>query len=407
MIKNLIFDFGRVLVDYDYFTVLDKIFATHSRAEDFYSHLIAEKWTERLDCEESPFEQIVCDMQRAMPQYAVEIEQFGKRYPDFVTGEVKGMRALLVRLKSEGYRLYGLTNWCSQVHVTMKQYPIFQLLDGRIISSEEHMVKPSPAIYDRLCSKFGLKVDECIFADDLVENVEAARKYGMEGICFRNAAQYEAELRHIIGRRGGCRDASYIMTEQDRCMAGEIYDCHDRVFLDRKARATDWMQRYNSLPYADRSKRYGMIRELFGSVGTNVSVGDGTIIGFGDNIHVGNNVSINYRCILNDCNSIVIGSDVLIAPGVQINTASHPTRLSERLTSDWSPASGEYRWRTFARPVVIGDGCWIGADSTIIGGVTVGEGAVIAAGAVVTEDVEPNTLVGGVPARKIKNLDVE
>ena len=147
-----------------------------------------------------------------------------------------------------------------------------------------------------------------------------------------------------------------------------------------------------------------MICELFGSVGTNVSVGDGIIIGFGDNIHIGNNVSINYRCLLIDCNSIIIGHDVLIAPGVQINTASHPTELSERLTPDWNSASGEYRWRTFAKPVIIGDGCWIGANATIIGGVTIGEGAVVAAGAVVTKDVPPHTLVGGVPAKYIKSL---
>lgn len=404
MIKNLIFDFGKVLVEYDYFTVLDKIFTTHKQAEDFYYHLMAEKWNERLDREESSFENIIYEMQQAMPQYTEEIQQFGNRYTDFVLGEVKGMRALLVKLKSEGYKLYGLTNWCSQVHVTMKQYPIFQLLDGRIISSEEHLVKPSIAIYERLCRKFELKVEECVFADDTIENVEAVKKIGMEGICFRNAMQFEVELRSIICSNAGCRDASYIMTEQDKCMAGKIYDCHNPVFLNRKARATDWMQRYNSLPYADRSKRYGMICELFGSVGANVSVGDGTIIGFGDNIHVGNNVSINYRCILNDCNSIVIGNDVLIAPGVQINTASHPTQLSERLTPEWNSASGEYRWRTFAKPVVIGDGCWIGANATIIGGVTIGDGAVIAAGAVVTEDVEPNTVVGGIPARKIKKL---
>ena len=404
MIKNLIFDFGKVLVDYDYFIVLDKIFATREQAEDFYRHLMAEKWNERLDCEESPFEQIIYEMQQAMPQYKEEIRQFGNRYTDFVVGEVKGMRALLVKLKSEGYRLYGLTNWCSKVHVTMEQYPIFQLLDGRIISSEEHVVKPSVEIYERLCRKFGLKAEECLFADDLPENVEGARRLGMQGICFKNAVQYEAELRNIIDGKGGCRDKSYVMTEQDKCMAGDIYDCHSPVFLDRKARATDWMQRYNSLPYADRSKRYGMIRELFGSVGTNVSVGDGTIVGFGDNIHVGNNVSINYRCILNDCNSIVIGNDVLIAPGVQMNTASHPTPLSERLTPGWNLASGEYRWRTFAKPIIIGDGCWIGADATIIGGVTIGDGAVVAAGAVVTKDVEPNTMVGGVPARRLKRL---
>lgn len=235
-------------------------------------------------------------------------------------------------------------------------------------------------------------------------NVEAAQKFGMHGICFENTGQYETELRCIISQEGGCRDMSYIETEQDKCMAGKIYDCHNNVFLERKARATDWMQRYNSLPYSERSKRYDMIREIFGSVGTNVSVGDGTIIGFGDNIHVGNNVSINYRCILNDCNSIVIGNDVLIAPGVQINTASHPTKLSERLTPNWNPTSGEYRWQTFAKPVIIGDGCWIGANATIIGGVTIGDGAVVAAGAVVTKDVEPNTMVGGVPARLLKNI---
>lgn len=404
MIRNLIFDFGKVLVDYDYFVILDRIFATHKQADDFLHRFLAEKWNERLDCEESPFEEIIHNMQQAMPQYSEEIQQFGERYTEFVLGEVKGMRSLLVRLKSEGYKLYGLTNWCSRVHVTMKQYPIFQLLDGRIISSEEHVIKPSRAIYDLLCRKFGLKADECVFTDDTLVNVESARDFGMHAIHFENAQQYETELEKIISTVGGCRDEGYIMTEQDKCMAGEIYDCHSPVFLERKARATDWMQRYNSISYADRSKRYDMIRELFGSVGTNVSVGDGTIIGFGDNIHVGNNVSINYRCILNDCNSIVIGNDVLIAPGVQMNTASHPTRLSERLTPDWNQVSGEYRWCTFAKPIIVGDGCWIGANATIIGGVTIGDGAVVVAGAVVTKDVEPNTMVGGVPARKIKNL---
>lgn len=404
MIKNLIFDFGKVLVDYDYFGILNRIFASHERAADFHHHLMSDKWSERLDCEEEPFEQIIHEMQHAMPQYQEEIAKFGIRYTDFVIGEVKGMRALLVKLKAEGYKLYGLTNWCSKVHLTMKQYPIFQLLDGMIISSEEHIVKPAPAIYERLCRKFNLNPKECVFTDDLKANVDGAINFGMNAVCFENPHQYEAELRNIISKAGGCRDESYIMTEQDKCMAGEIYDCHSPVFLERKARATDWMQRYNSLPYSERFKRYGMIRELFGSVGTNVSVGDGTIIGFGDNIHIGNNVSINYHCILNDCNSIVIGNDVLIAPGVQINTASHPTELSERLTPNWNPASGEYRWRTFAKPIIIGDGCWIGANATIIGGVTIGEGAVVAAGAVVTNDVEPYTMVGGVPAKVIKEL---
>ena len=193
------------------------------------------------------------------------------------------------------------------------------------------------------------------------------------------------------------------MTEQDKCMAGELYNCHDAIFIERKARATEWMQRYNALPYNDRAQRYHMLCEQLGGVGDNVSVADGIIIGFGDNIYIGNNVSINYRCILNDCNTIRIGNDVLIAPGVQINTPSHPVRLAERLTPGWQPGMAEYRWRTYARPITIGDGCWIGANATILGGVTIGCGAVVAAGAVVTDDVAPHTLVGGVPAHIIRD----
>lgn len=203
MIKNLIFDFGKVLVDYDYFAVLDQVFASHDQAADFYRHLMDDLWNERLDREDKPFEQIIRDMQAAMPQYASEIQQFGDRYTEFVLGEMDGMRALLVRLKGEGYRLYGLTNWCSRVHTTMKQYDIFRLLDGQVISSEEHEVKPERAIYETVCRRFSLRPEECVFADDKIENIEAARAYGMYGVWFKDARQYEAELDTILSSVGG------------------------------------------------------------------------------------------------------------------------------------------------------------------------------------------------------------
>lgn len=118
-------------------------------------------------------------------------------------------------------------------------------------------------------------------------------------------------------------------------MAGGFYDCHDEVFLEQKAVATQWMQRYNSLPYEQRKERYSMLKELFGHVGENCSAGDGFICGFGCNIYLGDNVSINYRCTLIDCNTIRIGNNVLIAPGVQINTASHPVDWTDRRNPDF------------------------------------------------------------------------
>lgn len=101
-------------------------------------------------------------------------------------------------------------------------------------------------------------------------------------------------------------------------MAGELYDCHDRVFIERKARASEWCRRYNAVPYSERGKRHAMLRELFGSVGEHVTVGNEFLCGFGDNIYIGEHVSVNIRCVFVDCNRITIGDRVLIAPGCRL-----------------------------------------------------------------------------------------
>ena len=139
-------------------------------------------------------EEIIC-LNR---EFEAEIRFFDEHYPVIVTNEVEGMRELLIRLKAEGYKLYGLTNWCSKVYLTMAQFEIFKLLDGYIISSEEKVIKPEAEIYHRLFNRFNLKPEECIFADDRAENIEGGRRVGMEGIVFTDAGQYERELRRMI-----------------------------------------------------------------------------------------------------------------------------------------------------------------------------------------------------------------
>ena len=195
------------------------------------------------------------------------------------------------------------------------------------------------------------------------------------------------------------------MTELEKCMAGEWYDCHSPELIEAKAKASEWCRRYNATPYSRRSERRKMLDELFGAVGTNVSVGDNFTCDFGRNIYIGSNVSVNLNCTFIDCNRITIGNDVLIAPCVHLTTASHPVELIERLNPKCNPDSIEYRWRTYAKPINIGNGCWIGANVVVLPGVTIGEGTVIGAGSVVTKNIPANVVAAGNPCRVIRRIN--
>jgi len=196
-------------------------------------------------------------------------------------------------------------------------------------------------------------------------------------------------------------------TELDKCMAGENYDCHDEIFLQFKDKTRDLVTRYNAVPYNKKEERTKILKELFGKIGSNVSVGNPFICDYGCNIYLGDNVSVNMNCTFVDCNKITIGNNVLIASNVQIYTAAHPIELDERLTPGWTPDSKEYFCRTFALPVTIEDGCWIGGGVIILPGVTIGKGSVIGAGSVVTKDIPTNSLAVGSPCKVIRKINIE
>lgn len=196
--KNLIFDFGKVLVEYDFESFFRKYIPDTGRCLAFTPVLYNEEVQKLLDREEQPFDVIIEDILSKNKEFEREIRIFTEHYSEIITNEIEGMRELLTQLKAEGYKLYGLTNWCSKVYQTIAQYDIFKLLDGYIISSEEKVIKPEPEIYYRLFRKYNLKPEECIFTDDRVENIEGGRRVGMDGIVFKDAKQYEMELRELL-----------------------------------------------------------------------------------------------------------------------------------------------------------------------------------------------------------------
>lgn len=192
------------------------------------------------------------------------------------------------------------------------------------------------------------------------------------------------------------------MTELEKCYAGKFYNCHDKIFLEYKEYARNLLTIYNGMPYSEKGKKQNILNKLFGSIGTNVSVATPFLCDYGCNIHIGNTVSINMNCTFVDCNRITIGNHVLIASNVQIYTAAHPTDRKERLIENWKSESENAFCQTYARPVFIGDDCWIGGGVIILPGVTIGEGSVIGAGSVVTKNIPPNSIAVGNPCRVIK-----
>ena len=115
----------------------------------------------------------------------------------------------------------------------------------------------------------------------------------------------------------------------------------------------------------------------------------------GDEIRVGHNVFVNQNCTFYDLGGLNIADNVMIGPNVNIITAGHPLEPSRR------------RNITIGKPIVIERNVWIATGATIVGGVTIGENSVVAAGSVVTKHVPPNTLVGGNPARVIRSIGEE
>lgn len=152
-------------------------------------------------------------------------------------------------------------------------------------------------------------------------------------------------------------------------------------------------KRLNSLTLAEQTQKQEIIKELFGSVGSNPFVGDNFHCDFGQNIHVGDNFHADYNCTMLDLAEIRIGDNCLIGPDVGIYTAGHRIQPEGRIAD------------VYAQPVTIGNDVWIGGHSTILPGVTIGDGAVVAAGSVVTKDVPPRSLVAGNPAEFKKSIE--
>lgn len=191
------------------------------------------------------------------------------------------------------------------------------------------------------------------------------------------------------------------MTEREKMLAGQLYDCGDPELLTQWHKAKDLIRDYNQTDSADARTKDRILGELLGGRGKNLWITAPFYADYGNNIYFGNNCEVNMNCTFLDDNRIVIGDNALIAPNVQIYTAFHPTSAAKRFGPPREDGSFAF-CKTQTAPVIIGDNVWIGGGAILLPGVTIGSNTVIGAGSVVTKDIPSNVVALGNPCRVIR-----
>ena len=182
-------------------------------------------------------------------------------------------------------------------------------------------------------------------------------------------------------------------SEKEKMVSGEFYISGGEDLKKDRRRAKNLLHRLNVIEYRITKKARLIIEELIPNAGKNLYIEPPFHCDYGYNIICGDNVYFNVNCVVLDSNKVTIGSNVLFAPGVQLYTASHPLDIETRRTYE------------VAKPITIGDDCWIGGNAIICPGVTIGNGSVIGAGSVVTKNIPENSMAVGNPAKVIKKLN--
>ena len=190
------------------------------------------------------------------------------------------------------------------------------------------------------------------------------------------------------------------MTEKEKMLNGAYYDSRDAELIKIYHSARKLLKRYNNLDSHLLQEREQILTELFEFKGAGVWIETPFFCDYGENISIGDNTFVNTNCMFLDNNKISIGKNGLIAPYVQIYTATHPLKASDRIVQQGDTT----RYLTSTKPVSIGDNVWIGGNAVIFPGVTIGNNVTIGAGSVVTMDIPDNVLAYGNPCEIKKEI---
>ncbi len=183
---------------------------------------------------------------------------------------------------------------------------------------------------------------------------------------------------------------------------GEMFFPNEKWRVERKMRTHMLNQKYNSLTEYQPEERKEVLKEILGELNENVGFQGPIRFHYGIHTKIGKNTFINFNFTCQDDTYVTIGENCDFGPNVTIVTPLHPMIAAER--KELLCPDGEKRRLCYARPVVIGNGCWLCANVTVLPGVTIGDNCVIGAGSVVTRSIPANSFAAGNPCRVIRTL---
>lgn len=190
----VVFDFGGVLVDWNPHYLYDPYFGSREKADWFLTHICNSAWNVQMDGGK-PFEEGIAERVGEYPEWEKEIRMYRSEWLKMMGGQISGMQEVVEDLKANGYRLYGLTNWAADTFALVRHtYPVFDLLDGIVVSGEEKVAKPDPRIFRILLERYHITPSDAVFIDDNKPNTDAARALGLQTILFQSAEQLRESL---------------------------------------------------------------------------------------------------------------------------------------------------------------------------------------------------------------------
>lgn len=192
------------------------------------------------------------------------------------------------------------------------------------------------------------------------------------------------------------------MTEKQKMLAGQLYDCSDEELVKARQRARKLVRQYNNTDDEQAEERNKLLHELFGSIKGSAFVEPDLRVDYGCNIHVGDNFYANFNLTVLDCAEVKIGDNCMFGPNVMIVTPIHPLLAEDRNVrkhKDGTTFDYEY-----AKPITIGNNVWLASGVTVNGGVTIGDNTVIGSGSVVTRDIPSGVIAVGNPCRVLRKL---